>query len=216
MIRHQAHSSLALGCALVLLFAACVAQGSQNTLVHRWWNRLGPVLPHETFPAECEMCHTGTGWHVLSEDFEYDHLAETGVALLGAHARAQCLRCHNDRGPVEIFAARGCAGCHEDVHFGELGPSCTNCHQQSTWQPTAQFALHYHGRFPLTGVHATTACRSCHPGAEVGQFLPTDPDCVTCHQKDLANAVNPNHIALGWVDNCNRCHQPTDWNQAEL
>ena len=32
------------------------------------------------------------------------------VALRGAHAQAGCLLCHNDRGPVQQFAARGCGG----------------------------------------------------------------------------------------------------------
>ncbi len=216
MERRLRTSSAALVVALLLLAAACVTQGPERVAVHRWWSGLGPVLPHETFPAECELCHTGSGWHALVDDFSFDHERQTGVPLEGAHAAAGCLRCHNDRGPVAGFASRGCEGCHEDIHLGQFGRQCTDCHDQTTWRATAQFALHYHTRFPLTGVHATTACRRCHVGAEVGRFLPTDPDCVTCHVDDLANALNPNHIALGWVNNCNRCHQPTTWSQAEL
>jgi nitrate/TMAO reductase-like tetraheme cytochrome c subunit len=52
-------------------------------------------------------------------------------------------------------------------------------------------------------------------GAWVGKFTPTDNKCVTCHRSDLARATNPNHIAVGWVESCNRCHVPTTWKQAE-
>jgi hypothetical protein len=31
-----------------------------------------------------------------------------------------------------------------------------------------------------------------------------------------ARAVNPNHIGLGWVDRCDRCHLPRTWNHAEI
>jgi hypothetical protein len=156
----------------------------------------------------------GPGWSTLTENFAFDHAARTGVALPGAHAEARCLRCHNDRGPVEAFAARGCAGCHEDVHQGELGPQCTSCHTQVTWRPVAQVEKHAHRRFPLTAAHALVSCHRCHPGARVGNFTPTDTRCETCHQDDLVRAVNPPHVALGYVDNCQRCHIPTRWEQA--
>ena len=202
--------------ALAFLALACMVQTPQRAEIHRWWGGLGPVLPHETFPSDCKLCHTGAGWHELVPEFAYDHAAETGVPLEGAHAAAQCLRCHNDRGPVSVFASQGCAGCHEDIHVGQLGDDCESCHVETTWQPYGQIERHLHTRFPLTGVHAVTACHRCHPGGEVGRFVPTDIECVTCHASDLAAAVNPNHIGLGWVDNCDRCHLPMSWNQAEL
>ena len=206
--------SLALSC--VALGVACALEGQGGAAQHLWWAGFGPVLPHDTFPADCQTCHVGDSWQRMREDFRFDHEKETGVPLEGAHAQASCLRCHNDRGPVSVFANQGCAGCHEDVHRGELGPDCASCHTQQTWRAVGTFALHYHTRFPLVGVHASTACHRCHPGAEVGKFLPTDTECVTCHASDLAQANNPNHVALGWVDNCNRCHQPTTWQQAEI
>lgn len=204
------------GAWIVFAIVACVARGPRNVEQHRWWMGFGPVLPHETFPADCSLCHVGAKWNTLTDDFFFDHEAETGVPLVGAHLEAACLRCHNDRGPVENFVAQGCAGCHEDIHFGRLGPDCTKCHQQETWRPLNQIAMHNQTRFPLVGVHAATSCRRCHVGAEVGIFVPTDNQCVTCHQDDLARATNPNHVALGWVDRCDRCHVPTTWEQAEI
>lgn len=207
---------LPLGVALTFLLVACIAHNQEAVKRHLWWAGVGPVLPHDTFPGDCALCHVGTNWQTLTDDFHFDHEAETGVPLLGAHARATCLRCHNDRGPVAVFARAGCGGCHEDVHLGQLARSCDECHQQQTWEPVGQIALHQQTRFPLIGVHAATACHRCHPGIEVGKILPVDVECLTCHQSDLAQAVNPNHIGLGWVDRCDRCHLPRTWQQAEI
>lgn len=206
--------------ALAVLFGlgiqACRTDGLRSVEQHRWWSGLGPVLPHDSFPGDCTLCHVGDSWWKLREDFTFDHEAETGHALVGSHAFAQCLRCHNDRGPVDTFEAQGCTGCHESVHQNLLQTDCESCHNEVNWRPEGMISLHNRGRFPLIGAHAATSCRRCHIGAEVGRFLPIDPECVTCHQADLAVAINPNHLGLGWVDNCDRCHLPTTWNQAEI
>lgn len=208
--------TLSLGAALAFLAVACAVQGTDSAAQRLWWAGFGPVMPHDTFPGDCSLCHVGNDWQHVSADFEFDHEAETGVRLEGAHNRATCLRCHNDRGPVAVFTARGCAGCHEDVHTGTLGNECTTCHTQETWRPQGQRELHDRTRFPLIGVHAVTACHRCHAGAEVGRFTPTDTECVTCHASDLARATNPNHVGFGWVDRCDRCHLPRTWEQAEI
>jgi hypothetical protein len=49
--------------------------------------------------------------------------------------------------PVATFAKQGCGGCHEDVHTGQLGNDCTRCHQEQTWSPVGQIALHQQTRF---------------------------------------------------------------------
>jgi len=202
--------------AICLLVAACVSQGKESASLRLWWAGFGPVMPHDTFPGDCSLCHEGGDWSTLRTDFTFEHEVETGVPLNGAHADASCIRCHNDRGPAGVFANRGCAGCHEDVHQGSLGFGCAECHSESNWYPRGQQEMHRRTRFPLVGVHATTACHRCHPGAEVGRFTPTDTECVTCHASDLARAVNPNHAGLGWTDRCDRCHLPRTWDQAEI
>ena len=200
----------------ILVLAACSVRGARHLGQHRWWAGLGPVIPHDSFPADCNLCHVGDSWQELVPTFSFDHETETGVALVGAHSQAQCLRCHNDRGPVAVFQERGCAGCHEDRHQGTLGNDCASCHQETTWRPFGQVELHARTRFPLYGVHAETSCRRCHIGAEVGRFMPTDTACVTCHRDDLLRATNPNHVNLGLVRRCDRCHQPTTWTGAVL
>ncbi|MEM1452433.1 MAG: hypothetical protein AAF726_12685 [Planctomycetota bacterium] len=201
----------------VLCYALLVACVSGKTLEqHRWWSGNGPVLPHDTFPADCTLCHEGSDWNDLVDDFNFDHEAETGVPLVGSHSQARCLRCHNDRGPIDVFNKRGCGGCHEDVHVGQLGQDCLKCHTQVNWRPFGQLELHQRTRFPLLGVHAAISCRRCHPGAEIGRFIPTPIECINCHYPDLQQANNPNHANLGWTFDCHRCHQPTLWNNASL
>jgi hypothetical protein len=209
---HQKTTALLI--ALALIAGACVTQPAVRGSLHRWWAGLGPVLPHDTFPGDCKLCHVGARWNTLKEDFEFDHAIKTGVPLRGAHQEAMCLRCHNDRGPVSVFDAKGCAGCHEDSHNGRLGKQCATCHTERTWEPILQRQRHTHSRFPLSGAHATVACHKCHVGARVGNFSPTSPECLNCHTDDLNNTSNPPHIPLGWVDNCDRCHMATRWEQA--
>ena len=211
--------------ALAMLFAlsvgllACAVtldrDGGQESVPPQGWKKSrGPVIPHDTFPKDCSICHVSTSWREIREDFHFDHEAMTGMPLLGAHAKAECLRCHNDRGPVEVFAARGCIGCHEDVHRGKLGSDCLDCHDQDDWTPNEQIARHNRTRFPLVGAHAATACWRCHEGAEVGNFDRTDIACVGCHRDDLASATSPDHQAQGWTDGCEECHIPTSWTGA--
>jgi len=211
--RNMRRFAIVAALALWLLIGACVSRRADTASQHRWWSGLGPVLPHDTFPANCSLCHVGDKWGLL-EHFTFNHAARTGVKLEGAHNEAKCLRCHNDRGPVRIFQAKGCVGCHEDFHNGDLGTNCAECHGEQDWRPVGMIEMHNRTRFPLTGVHALTACHRCHVGARFGKFVPNDTECVTCHRADLAQAVNPNHVGLGWVDNCDRCHMPTRWQQA--
>ena len=71
------------------------------------------MVPHDTFPGDCNVCHVPESWETIRKDFNFDHETETGIALEGAHARAACLRCHDDRGPVSMYMAHGCGGCHK-------------------------------------------------------------------------------------------------------
>jgi hypothetical protein len=201
-----------LGALLLIAPLACLSTaGREDVPPQGWWAGRGPVVPHETFPADCTLCHTGDDWQTLRDDFEFDHLAETGYALVGAHARAECLRCHNDRGPAQAFANRGCAGCHEDVHRNQLGSNCESCHDQGDWRPNEAIAAHNRTRFPLIGSHAAVPCFRCHLGAQVGNFIGADTECTSCHQADLAQALDPDHLAQGWTQNCEECHIATAW-----
>jgi hypothetical protein len=179
-----------------------------------WRESRGPVVPHDTFPSDCTLCHEKGSWHEIRKDFAFDHERETGTALHGAHAQAQCLRCHNDRGAVGLFSKRGCAGCHDDIHRGRLGTQCTGCHSENNWNPTGVYAAHARTRFPLTGVHIGVGCFRCHPAAESGQFLGADPRCEACHRDEAVQAKALDHVAGGLLTGCQRCHTPTSWQNA--
>jgi hypothetical protein len=212
--RHRLRHLAALGMSIAI--AACTIAVPKSAELHRWWTGFGLVVSHEKFPADCKLCHAGASWNELRDDFVFDHAERTGVPLLGAHANAFCLRCHNDRGPVASFRAQGCAGCHPDVHYGQLGRSCVECHDETTWRvPNARVA-HIHTRFPLTGAHMQVACHRCHAGAALTNFRPTDPDCESCHYDDAVAVLNPPHAGFGWLANCDRCHMPTGWKPATI
>jgi hypothetical protein len=198
--------------AVLLLMAAC------STMVPRpGWNKsLGPVVPHDSFPADCALCHESGSWNKIKPDFVFDHKARTGVALLGAHATATCLLCHNDRGPVKTFADRGCSGCHQDIHRGRQGARCEDCHNQSNWKPLAAIETHSRTRFPLIGAHAAVACFRCHPGAPVGNFESPSIACADCHRADAAKVKNPDHTSLSLTGDCQKCHTQSKWRPASF
>lgn len=179
-----------------------------------WRESRGPVVPHDNFPADCTLCHAKGSWHEIRKDMVFDHEKETGVPMRGAHAQAQCLRCHNDRGAVGLFAKQGCSGCHQDIHRGRLGIKCTTCHSEDNWNPTGIYALHAQTRFPLTGIHVGVACFRCHPAAESGQFIGADPRCEACHRNDAVQAKAMDHVAGGMLTNCQQCHSQGTWSGA--
>ncbi|MEN8254184.1 MAG: hypothetical protein ABFR33_01830 [Verrucomicrobiota bacterium] len=202
--------------ALVVALLGLVMGGCRLVTLRNGWNKKkwGPLVPHENFPGDCGICHLPDRWDKLRDDFSFDHKAETGYPLVGAHAQAVCLRCHNDRGPVQAYVSRGCAGCHLDPHAATFGLDCERCHSQFSWEPTGLVAEHAATRFPLTGVHVVASCESCHEGAAAGRFTGAPTQCEICHQDDLAGAVNPDHAAAGWTSSCQDCHLPSSWTGA--
>lgn len=207
------HRSIGLWTALIagLAAASCLTSARPRPKPQEWDRSQGPVVPHDKFPADCSLCHQSGSWHQIREDFTYDHKKETGVALTGAHDGAQCLRCHNDRGPVAQFAQRGCRGCHDDIHRGQMGSNCVSCHSESDWTPIGAMAAHSRGRFPLMGAHAAAGCARCHKAADSGEFTGADPRCVSCHRDDIARPKGFDHIQAGLTSGCERCHTPMSW-----
>ncbi len=201
-----------------VFLVALIVAGCQFILPRQEWSskKWGPLVPHKNFPGDCSICHLPERWDKLRDDFHFDHEKETGYKLEGAHAGAACLRCHNDRGPVEAYVARGCSGCHVDPHADSLGMDCERCHSQISWEPQGLVGEHARTRFPLSGSHVIAACESCHAGAPAGEFRGAPLQCEACHQAALAQATNPDHVANGWVSDCQRCHNPSTWNNANV
>ncbi|MBL8696638.1 MAG: hypothetical protein JNJ88_21275 [Planctomycetes bacterium] len=197
-----------------LLFTACALDRSASAPAHGWSRSHGAVIAHDTFPADCTLCHLPGSWRELRPDFAFDHAQQTGYALEGAHRGAQCLRCHNDRGPVAQFSQRGCAGCHVDQHRGKLGPKCEDCHGMTDWRAQGQTASHARTRFPLVGAHLAVACFACHPNAQVGNFQGADTACQSCHIPDYLKSQQPNHVLGDIPRTCEECHDTHSWRRA--
>ncbi|MEQ8767068.1 MAG: hypothetical protein RL885_24365 [Planctomycetota bacterium] len=182
---------------------------------HKWSEEWGPMVPHQTFPHDCSICHVPDRWDVIKEDFSFDHGGETGYPLQGAHVDAACLRCHNDRGPVAAYLARGCGGCHADPHKSAFGPRCTDCHVEMSWDPTGLVIEHHATRLPLVGGHAFVPCESCHRRATTGDYRGAPTQCQLCHQRDAIRA-QPNHVINGWIRGCDDCHDVGDWRAVDF
>lgn len=198
------------------LFLFCLVATCGTIIAPRngWNERWGPLVPHKSFPGDCNLCHVPERWDVMRDEFQFDHEKETGVALRGAHAKAACLRCHNDFGPVGAYSSRGCGGCHLDPHEQQLGADCSICHEEENWRPQGIIAEHARNGFPLVGRHAVVTCDLCHRNAPTGDYKGAPRACEACHGADLARATSPDHAANGWTADCERCHSPTAWDLA--
>ncbi len=143
----------------------------------------------------CTACHSEDSWRQP----DFDH-AVTAFPLTDRHAAATCTACHKKArraGEVELpfqGAARHCAGCHEDIHGGELAQrlttdqtavDCGGCHVTVDWF-AEKFDHETDSRFPLRGGHEKVACQTCHlPRPQDNQrlvhFKPLPVDCRGCH-----------------------------------
>ena len=89
----------------------------------------------QKFGMRCETCHTTRSWGAWA----FDHATRTKYPLEGAHRKARCESCHTQPAPTGRTSApvgTGCIGCHkgEDVHDGQFGTRCEQCHSVSNWK----------------------------------------------------------------------------------
>jgi hypothetical protein len=162
---------------------------------------------HRAVTTACTPCHREHGG--VDADLRridvpaFNHLAETGFALEGQHAKVvTCQSCHKVR---SFLAARpACQSCHADPHKGALGATCTRCH--STEVPLKEAGRrfdHTRARFALAGAHRTVACQKCHVG---GAFRGLRFErCSACHASPHRESFN---------DDCRSCHQDTTFRNA--
>jgi len=147
--------------------------------------------------TDCQQCHVTTAW----KEARFDHARETGFTLLGQHAGATCASCHID----QVFKNTGseCIDCHQadDVHGGERGVACGDCHNPEGWKDTQFNHLSVTG-FALEAAHGRLACAACHLN---GMSLKNPPDdCAGCHSS--------NDVHQGQRGNdCGSCHNQRSW-----
>jgi hypothetical protein len=182
----------------------------------------GTPVAHTGLPTTCDSCHknSDTTW-LLATAFNH----ATYFTLAGTHATAPCAQCHN---PPYAPSANNfltvptspCSSCHLNDYNSAKTPvdhiaqgfptTCDSCHKFSdaTWL----LATFSHTTFPLVGVHATTACATCHnppyaPSTNNYTAVPTT--CSGCHMSSYTSASTPvNHTGLPTT--CDSCHKNTD------
>ncbi len=146
---------------------------------------------------DCASCHVEDDWVTV----RFDHLAESGFALLGAHNETGCIDCHANL--VFENTPSTCIGCHrdEDVHKGLLGDDCASCHNEVSWTAN-RFDHDTLTDFPLLGSHAPLDCEACH----VDSVITSTPGtaCIDCHRDD-----DPHDLQLG--EDCGACHNEREW-----
>jgi hypothetical protein len=167
---------------------------------------LGLLTPakrrHAPQTTACASCHSTSSW----TETKFNH-ARTGFPLEGKHAQARCKACH----PVDFQRSvpASCAGCHLDLHAGELGGRCEGCHDPASWKSRFPADAHRFTGFPLVGRHAALPCGECHFTEAAGRFSRAASGCAACHQADYDNTAGSSldHRALGFPDTCQGCHQ---------
>ena len=144
----------------------------------------------------CEGCHIPSRWKSVKA---FDH-SRTEFPLEGTHVKVACVSCH--AGEKYKGVPKTCIGCHQkdDVHKGELGPECHQCHSVVSWKK-AIFDHDHHTRFPLRGAHKKIECAACH-----GKGTPkkVKSACIACHKQD---DVHEGQLGL----KCQACHNETNW-----
>lgn len=148
------------------------------------------------FGKKCESCHTAKDWNRST----YNHARKAGFPLRGKHKKIKCTSCHKK--PVEKEdLGKTCYACHrtDDVHKGQEGKKCNNCHTERSWHRT----VFDHGlaAFPLLGKHAKVKCKKCH---EKKTYRDAPIACVGCHRRD-----DEHKGKLG--DKCETCHSARSW-----
>jgi hypothetical protein len=216
----QAHASID---SPTQCFKCHVTGGSKNGLDERClachteiaWMRTQQRGTHpKVKEKECRSCHPDHGGRtfqlvVFDEGApeKFDH-RRSGFVLEGKHGTVKCRDCHKpafqksaataliqkkDHAASWLGLETACQNCHEDVHRGQLGKQCQNCHGQEKFKPAGGFD-HAKSDFPLTGAHVKVECLKCHAAPQFvklhdakGQPLPewkplAHGDCVSCHK----------------------------------
>lgn len=152
--------------------------------------------------TECGVCHSTSAWTEVR--FNHDR---TGFPLTGLHTTVTCKACHVV--DFERPLTRTCVGCHRDVHTGELGGRCENCHDTTTWRSRVDADAHRRSNFPLIGGHAALPCTECHFESSERRFTRSAVFCGTCHSAEYARTAltSIDHAANGFDnEKCLTCH----------
>lgn len=158
------------------------------------------------FGRACEACHRASTFKAAG--FVHPRMP---AFFGGLHTGVACVKCHVRSGlqtSAKAPPSVACAGCHSDVHLGQLGVACDRCHDVSGAKFAPARFTHDTTRFPLTGKHRPLACEKCHStvtaqfpsGAGTARrFAGVSTDCSTCHKDPHLGQV---------TRQCEACHTP--------
>jgi len=182
------------------------------TLILLGYITAGGQSPHgKDFTIDCAKCHSPESWSFNSKTNTFNH-DSTSFPLTGQHVDLDCRSCHTS--PVFNEVKSECISCHADIHQQTVGSDCARCHTPQSWIVENITGLHEQISFPLMGVHATVNCNECHQSETNVRFSPTGTECVNCHLDEYNAAKMPDHIKLGFGNDCAACHSltGTEWN----
>lgn len=143
----------------------------------------------------CDECHTTASFQEVPAA-KFDHARATGFALEGAHARAECSRCHAEQHTREgrklgRAMGRDCQACHAEPHVGQFSAAgrtdCARCHAPSETFDRPHFDHARDSRFALDATHERLACSKCHrdtplqSGGSAIRYKPLGTTCADCH-----------------------------------
>ena len=155
---------------------------------------------------KCEDCHKSTSWKETAFDHE-----KTDFPLEGTHKDTSCAACHITQKYKDT--PKTCISCHKinDVHRGDLGEKCSNCHNSKQWDQI-HFDHNKKTDFPLYGKHKEASCNSCHTSADIKtkdskKKLPKD--CYGCHKNDDSHKSR-------YGKKCNDCHTTSSWQKQKF
>lgn len=145
---------------------------------------------------DCASCHDSRAWQHVQ--FNHD---KTAFALQDKHQNVRCVECHFGNRYKETPTR--CVSCHapDDVHRGERGAKCADCHTTAGWK-TSRFDHGKQTGFTLQGAHTSLDCQACHRSGNLHEKLPRQ--CTGCHQGQDAHAGR-------FGSDCARCHQADKW-----
>jgi hypothetical protein len=153
--------------------------------------------PHEgKLGNDCARCHNSSTWREIRFDHE-----KTAFPLRNKHQDVTCFSCHF--GNRYKDTPLQCVSCHapDDVHRGERGAKCADCHSTAGWK-TTKFDHAKETGFALQGAHARVDCAGCHRSGNLHDDLPRE--CAGCHRGEDAHAGR-------FGEKCSTCHGNESW-----
>jgi hypothetical protein len=199
--------------AFASLVAACALHERDMASQRLWWAGYGPVLPTTASRRVLDVPRATTGRSSsptsstttstrracrsrrarARELHPVPQRPRTGRDLPGARMRR--LPRGRPQGPARIDV-------HELPHAGDMAP-----HRAGRAPPQDAFPADRRARGDGSAIVATPAPRSATSSRRASS-------ASRAHRRP-ARATNPPHIALGYVDRCDRCHLPRRWEQIE-